>query len=786
MPKSTSRWSLWRSLAVVATLTTGTLAEDVLKTVSFRSCGNNTDITVNRADISFNADTKVISFDVSGSSAREQNVTAVLNVSAYGNDIFSKEFNPCDRGTFVEQLCPVPAGTFSAKGNQEIPTQFADMVPEIAFKIPDIAAWAKLELKTLESEEEVACIQSEVSNGKTASVPAVPYVAAGVAGAALVASGASAAGAIFAGGAGGVGSGGGGGAGTVSPSFAEVMGWFQGMAMNGMLSVNYPPIYRSFTENFAFSTGLIPWEQLQVSIDNFRAKTGGNLDKDSVAALRNATLVFPDGSTATPNKGFTTAKRAAEAFVMLAARQIEINVGATGDAVPKAQESGLELSVSGIQAFTQQLMVPKSNTFLTIFLIVAILIAIIVVGILLVKVILEAWALFGNFPESLAGFRKHYWGSIARTITTLILLLYGIWVLYCVYQFTQGDSWAAKTIAGVTLFIFTAILAFFSFKIWMVARRLKQEEGDVDGLYVNKDYWVKYSLFYESYRKSYWWIFVPTILYMIIKGITLAAGDGHGMAQTIASLIVEGVMLALLVWSRPYERRSGNIINISIQVVRVLSVACILVFVEEFGIQQTTATVTGVVLIALQSTLTGVLVILIAWNAINACCKKNRHRERRKEMEKMQRDMDDLTPLDARNSLLLDRDHKEKNSMFSITSTGHEKDPAMVLAEAPDRYASTAEEGSMLPGHARTGSNSSYNSHLRVGSGGQPYRPLTPVGSNDAKQSLMGNAAPPGMARQPTLPMSDGYGYARSNPSPAPYGGAYRYPSNQGNGNFGY
>jgi NADH:ubiquinone oxidoreductase subunit 2 (subunit N) len=112
----------------------------------------------------------------------------------------------------------------------------------------------------------------------------------------------------------------------------------------------------------------------------------------------------------------------------------------------------------------------------------------------------------------------------------------------------------------------------------------------------------------------------------------LAAADGHGMVQTIAQLVVEAIMLCLLLWSRPYERRSSNFINICIQVVRVLSVVCILVFVEEFGIAQTTQTVTGVVLIALQSALTGILAILIAWNAIIACCKENPHRKRRKEM----------------------------------------------------------------------------------------------------------------------------------------------------------
>ena len=132
-------------------------------------------------------------------------------------------------------------------------------------------------------------------------------------------------------------------------------------------------------------------------------------------------------------------------------------------------------------------------------------------------------------------------------------------------------------------------------------------------------------------------------------------------------------MFGLLIWSRPYERRSGNIINIFIQVVRVLSVVCILVFVEELGIAQTTKTITGVILIAVQSALTGLLALLIVVNAIISCCRQNPHRRRRKEAgenhkiqslpertsranlycsEKLNRDIDALTPLDAHNSLL--------------------------------------------------------------------------------------------------------------------------------------
>lgn len=100
-------------------------------------------------------------------------------------------------------------------------------------------------------------------------------------------------------------------------------------------------------------------------------------------------------------------------------------------------------------------------------------------------------------------------------------------------------------------------------------------------------------------------------------------------------LVIEVLMLGLLVWNRPYERRSGNVINIFIQIVRALSVVCILVFVEELGISETTTSIAGVVLIAVQALLTGSLAILICVNAIIICFKANPHRKRRKEAGKL-------------------------------------------------------------------------------------------------------------------------------------------------------
>lgn len=296
-------------------------------------------------------------------------------------------------------------GTFSATGTQAIPSAFSTLIPSIAFSIPDIAAQATLQLKALDSNEDIACITSDVNNGKTVDVPAVSYVAVGIAGAALVASGFSALSAAVA-------SGGSGGTGTLSPSFSETMGWFQGMAVNGMLSVNYPPVYRSFAKNFAFSTGLVPWTAVQTGIDNFRAKTGGNLTGNSVPFLKNATLAFGDGSTS------PTAKR-------MLASLLYRDVTTSNDAGASSSSGSLQTTVSGIEAYAEQLSVPQANTFMTVLLVVAIVIAAIIVGILLFKLILELWALVGNFPKGLEGFRKHYWRTLARTIVSLILVFYG-------------------------------------------------------------------------------------------------------------------------------------------------------------------------------------------------------------------------------------------------------------------------------------------------------------------------------------------------------------------------
>ncbi|KAJ5894449.1 hypothetical protein N7495_006140 [Penicillium taxi] len=660
-------------------LVSQSLAADTLSTSGFQMCMTDSTIKVQKLNVSYTRSTQEVVFDLAGTNSETQNVSATLTVTAYGLQVYTKTFNPCGTDIHVDQLCPVPSGSFAAQGSMTVPSNYASDIPAIAFNIPDLDGQAKLVLKSEDKKSNLACVESDLSNGKSTEVKAVSWASVGVAGASLALSGISA-----------VGAAGHPGATSSSPGFGDVMGWFHTMATGGMLSVNYPIIYTSFTKNFAWSTGLVSWGGLQNSIDNFRERTGGNLTDASYSYLTS--------SQSTSNSSNSSSTK----------RSLDL-IGRSIDLLSDSSNSSSSSELDCIKALGTELSIPSANVFMTVLLIFAIVIAVVVVGILLLKVILELWALYGNFPRKLADFRDDYWGIMARTITNLILLVYSIWVLYCVYQLKNGDSWAAKILAAVTLALFTAVLAFFGWRIFYMARKYKRTEGDTSGLYENRDTWRKYSLFYDAYKKDYWWLFVPIIVYALVKGCIIAGAQGHGMAQTIGQLIVEALMLLLLLWNRPYATKSSLGINITIQIVRVLSVACVLVFVEELGLSQTTKTVTGVVLIVLQSTLTAALAILIGINAIIACIRENPHAKRRREAEKMNRDLDDLTPLDARESLLID--HNPKRDFTEMSRFNFTGPYQSYRNQAARRNSSGSEEGLVHPYADRSGSPMPRDTH---------------------------------------------------------------------------
>ena len=92
--------------ALLAQFTMHVLADDVLSSSGFTNCLPNATIRVENANVQYVKSTNKVTFDVSGSSSQVQKVKATLVFTAYGKEVYSNSFNPCDKDNFVTQLCP--------------------------------------------------------------------------------------------------------------------------------------------------------------------------------------------------------------------------------------------------------------------------------------------------------------------------------------------------------------------------------------------------------------------------------------------------------------------------------------------------------------------------------------------------------------------------------------------------------------------------------------------------------------------------------------------------------
>ena len=121
-----AHFTMWRASVVALTslaFLPSVLGSDILRTNGFSNCNNGTStLTVNNVDIAFDKNTNKIDFDVSGTSSKEQFVTADLVVTAYGIKVYNNSFDPCAADTKVDQLCPGKSRQYPAWNGMLTPT----------------------------------------------------------------------------------------------------------------------------------------------------------------------------------------------------------------------------------------------------------------------------------------------------------------------------------------------------------------------------------------------------------------------------------------------------------------------------------------------------------------------------------------------------------------------------------------------------------------------------------------------------------------------------------------
>ena len=196
-------------------------------------------------------------------------MSANFFVNVYGMHPFNLTVDLCTLAHGA--LCPLPMYNFV--GEDSIPlSRYLDIssyIPPIAYKIPDLEAFVQLTLIEIGTGDVKACVQATLSNGWTTNEPGVEWATGALVFLAFIS-------ALWQSRK----------PDAISPyRLIDIIYLFQAIAASGLLDLNYPIVYRSFTFNFRWALGFFLSPSVQTAINDMRNRTGGHLDDATGNAL---------------------------------------------------------------------------------------------------------------------------------------------------------------------------------------------------------------------------------------------------------------------------------------------------------------------------------------------------------------------------------------------------------------------------------------------------------------------------------------------------------------------
>jgi hypothetical protein len=250
-------------VGVLATLafTASTSAERIITSASLNSCQEQSNFTATLFNVAFTPDNNTLAVDLIGVSSITGNITAQLQIIAYGFTVVNDTINPCDEN--LPGLCPMSAGQISLPANIDVPESVLKDIPGITYSVPDLDALVRIVITTQDTGTPIACLEAQLSNGKTVDQPAVGWATAVIAGLGLVTAGITS------------GLGHTNTAAHVAANALSLFGYFQSQAVVGMTSVTMPPIVQSWTQDFQWSMGIVRVGFLQAICTWYQRATGG-------------------------------------------------------------------------------------------------------------------------------------------------------------------------------------------------------------------------------------------------------------------------------------------------------------------------------------------------------------------------------------------------------------------------------------------------------------------------------------------------------------------------------
>lgn len=571
-------------------------AEQLLQTSSLTTCQSNSSFSATLFDVTFTPANNSLAFDIVGVSTITGNVTIELVILAYGLSAYKTTLNPCDEG--LQGMCPMSAGQININSNVLLPASAIKEVPSIAYTVPDLDADVQIYINSTSTGQSLACIEAELSNGKTVYIPAVCWVIAVITGIGLIASAVAS------------GMGHSNTAAHVAANTLALFGFFQAQAFIGMSSVHLPPIVQSWTQDFQWSMGIIRVGFIENICTWYQRSTGGT-----------PSTVLSDLSTTSVE----VEKRSLEfVYRMVKRSALDLHKTLVGRATTTASADTVVI-VRGINRVGFRAKIEETNIFLTGYIFFLIFVVAVVLAVLIFKLIVEGLAKAGRMKgEKFIDFRNGWTTVLKGILFRVALISFPQMAVLCFWELTTRDSGAEVVLAIFTIFTLIAILAWASSKVIRLARRsINMHKNPAYILYSDPVTLNKWGFLYVSYKATaYYWI-VLALIYILLKGMFIGLGQGSPITQAIAFVIIDGVYFITVCVLTPFMDKKTNAFNISIMVVNFLNAIFLLIFTGIFGQPGIVTGVCGVIFFVLNAVFALVLLIMLIVASAFALFSKN-------------------------------------------------------------------------------------------------------------------------------------------------------------------
>lgn len=585
----------------------------MITTSSLATCMDNSSLSATLFQVVFTPDNRTLKFDIIGITTINGNVSISLTLIAYGLSVLTKTLNPCDAN--LAGLCPMSTGQLDLPGTLQVPQSVINSIPGIAYSIPDLDAKVTVIINSSDTNEQLACVQATLSNGKTVDTAIVGWITAVLVGLAIVAS--AVAHAL--------------GHSTTSAHVASnalsLFGYYQSLALIGMMTVPFPPIASAWTQNFQWTMGIIYLGFMQTIFTWYVQATGGSpsniLNQVSTTSVQ---VVKKKRDTAIGpllESGREWLVRQAQHTVRVLNHSSKLvartNNGNTLNEVTKIKV------LKGINRVAFRANMEITNLFLTGLTFFLIFVVFTIIFFMMFKGFCEVAAKRGWVKGDRFGdFRRNWKVVLKGVMYRIVLIAWTQIATLCLWELVERDSPACIVLAVVMFLIFLGLLLLASIRVVRIAKSsLLQHKSAAYLLFSEPAHLNRWGFLYVQFRATAYYFIIPFLFYFLVKACLIAFGQSSGLGQAIGLTAVEVFYLATISWLRPFMDKRTNAFNIAISAITLFNVILVMFFSNFNGVPPLVVGVMGVVFFIANAVFALVLMILVGISTAYAIFSKN-------------------------------------------------------------------------------------------------------------------------------------------------------------------